>query len=65
MSTQERLKERQVALENSGVTDVKFCFGNLSQKPVSELASEAADALEAVSKGRAKKAKPIGDSMRK
>jgi hypothetical protein len=65
MTPEERLEQSRVALKKRGVKDVKFCFGSLSEKPISKLSSEAADALEAVSDGSANTALPLGDSMRK
>ncbi len=65
MSVEERLGNCQAALQERGVKDVKFFFGSLSEKPLTKLAAEAADALEAVLAGKAKKAPPLGDSVRK
>ena len=58
-SVEERLKTCQSALQNRGVTDVKFFFGSLFGKPLTELASDVADALECVAAGKSTELPPI------
>lgn len=60
-NAKERLMDTQAALEARGAKDVKFCFSNLSEKPLSQVANEVADALEAVLSGRTKALPSIGD----
>jgi hypothetical protein len=48
MSAEERLATCQAALRERGIQDAKFCFGQISERPVSQVASDVADALEAV-----------------
>ncbi len=64
MSAEERLNALQVALEERGVKDVKFLFGSVSEKGLSQLASDVADALDAVLGNRFAKLPPLGDSVR-
>lgn len=62
MSTgKERLDRCQAKLEALGYTDVKFFFSKIG-KPMSEVAAEAAEVLEAVLDSRVKSFKPFGDS---
>ena len=51
MSEESRLAQLQENLKQRGVRDVKFFFGNTWEKPVSKLAADAADALEAFANG--------------
>lgn len=65
MSAEVRLGKCQAALEKRGVRDVKFMFGVVSEKPLSQLASDVAEALEAVNGGNYKSLPSLGDSVRK
>lgn len=64
MSAEVRLQQCQAALVERGVRDVKFCFGSLSEKPVSQVGADVADALEAVNLGRFQDLPDLGDSRR-
>lgn len=65
MSVEVRLEKCQTALCERGVKDVKFQFGMVSEKSLSQLASDAADALEAVNSGEYKDLPPLGDTARR
>lgn len=64
MSAEVRLKECRTALQQRGVKDVKFLFGALSEKPLSQVASDVADALEAVNSGKFHELPKLDDSSR-
>ena len=64
MSVEARLENCQTTLCERGVKDVKFRFGAVSEKSLSQLSSDAADALEAVNKGEYETMAPLGDSAR-
>ena len=51
MNARERLLGVQTALEARGVKDVKFCFSNTSEKALSQVTAEVADALQAFLNG--------------
>ena len=56
----ERLKACEDALKERGVLDVKFFFGSsLHEKPLSDLASDVANALELVARGNLKDLPPL------
>ena len=64
MNAKARLQSLQAALKERGAEDVKFCFAALSEKPLSQVASEVADALDAYLKGNTNDLPPLGDSVR-
>ena len=64
MSAEERLEKLQAALTKRGVKDAKFFFGVVSEKPPSQLASDVAAALEAVTAGKFSLMPALGDSVR-
>lgn len=64
MNADVRLEHCQAALEKRGVRDVKFFFGALSEKPLTQLGSDVADALDAVNQGNFVDLPLIGDSVR-
>jgi len=64
MSAEERLEQLQSALAKRGAKDVKFFLGAVSEKPLSQLASDVATALEAVVGGNFSPLPPLGDSVR-
>lgn len=62
MSGYERLKAIQERLEARGVTDVKFAWSRgAREKPLSQVANEVADALEAYLDGRFRPLPPFND----
>ena len=58
---QERLKGIQSRLEKMGAKDVKFCFANTGDKPLSVVANDVANALQARLDDKHTIAKPFGD----
>ena len=64
MSDEERLEQLQAALVARGVKDVKFFFGSVSEKPLSQLTSDAADVLQAIVDKNYTQLEPVDDSVR-
>ncbi len=61
----DRLDRVQAELKKRGFKDVKFFFGPIGNKPLSEVANEAANFLEAILNGRTRPLPKFGDSVRK
>ena len=61
----ERLDRCQAELVARGYKDVKFFFAPTGNKTLSEVAAEAADALEDMLAGRFSDFEPFGDSVSK
>jgi hypothetical protein len=61
MNAKARLQGLEAALRESGVVDVKFFFTNTSEA-LSVIASDAADALQAVLDGNVSDFAGLGDS---
>lgn len=59
----ERLDQVQAKLVALGYEDVKFFFGHTENKTLSQVATEAADVLEAVLKKRYSDFKPFEESV--
>jgi hypothetical protein len=51
MNARVRLQDLQAALKERGAEDVKFCFSVTAEKPLSQVAAEVGDALEAYLQG--------------
>ncbi|MCA3268421.1 MAG: hypothetical protein ING19_20440 [Azospirillum sp.] len=64
MDAKMRLNRCRSLLEKRGVKDVKIVFGDLSEKPLSHVASDLAEALEAVAAGRFRELPKLQDSRR-
>ena len=65
MSAKERLQKLQAELEQRGAKDVKFCFSRTNAEvPLSHVANDVADALQALIDGRCTPMAKLGDSMR-
>ena len=64
MTPRERIQSCQDRLIARGVTDIKFFWGNASEKPLSQVCNDVADALEAALEGRCRPVPPFGDSQR-
>lgn len=62
--SEKRLEQLQAVLTERGYKDVKFFFGAISETPVSQLAADVADALDAVVQGQAIAQVGLGDSVR-
>jgi hypothetical protein len=60
-----RLKRIQERLEARGCVDVKFAWGATQDKPLSQVASEVADVLEAYLDGKTVPMRPFNDSPRR
>lgn len=63
MNAKVRLQALEAQLRERGVVDVKFFF-NRSNKALSGVMADVANALDAVVSGRFDNAKPLGDSVR-
>ena len=61
---QTRLKGLEQKLKDRGVKDVKFFWGPLDEKPLSQIAEDVCEVLEAVLSGNTKPLPPIGDSQK-
>lgn len=62
--SESRLAQLQDTLTARGYKDVKFFFGAISETPVSKLATDVADALDAVVNNLATRESALGDSRR-
>lgn len=65
MDAREKLSSVQAALEERGVRDVKFCFSDVTETPLSYVASDVAVAMDAYISGRVHLLPPLGDSVRR
>lgn len=52
MTPKERLQSIEQQLVARGVTDIKFAWGNISQKPLSQVTTEVCDVLQAYLDGK-------------
>lgn len=65
MSTQvERLKQKFDELKRSGLEDIKFIFGPLSEKTRDDVCSSINEALDAVDREEYEEVSELGDSRR-
>jgi hypothetical protein len=64
MGAEKRLEKCQAALQERGVRDVKFFFGVVSEKGLSQLSTDVADALEAVVRAEYEPFGSLGDTVR-
>ena len=64
MNARERLQKPQAVLEARGVRDVKFCFSDVRETPLSFLTEDVAVALQAYIDGKVHPLGPLGDSVR-
>ncbi len=64
-SAEQRLNSCCEQLKEDGVKDVKFCFAQLSEKPLSRVANDAAEVLSAIINKQHSGMKPLGDSQRR
>ena len=64
-STEQRLRGCTDALVDQGVKDVKFYFASLSEKPLSVLAQDTVEVLDAILESKYKALKPLDDTQRK
>jgi hypothetical protein len=61
MNAKERLLAVQAALVAGGAKDVKFYFSNTAEKPLTQVANEVADALQALLDGNVRPLGALGD----
>lgn len=61
MNARDRLQRLQAALKERGVEDVKFFFSSTDEKPLSQVATEVAEALEAYLAGHIEPMAPLND----
>jgi len=61
MNGRERLKQIQQKLEARGCVDIKLAWGWVQDKPLSAVASEVADVLEAFLDGKVRPLEPFND----
>ena len=64
MSAKERLEAVRAQLLEKGAQDVKFFFAGDSEAPLSHVAADVADALQAFIDGRGTPLAKLGDSVR-
>ena len=62
MSAKDRLQTLQAALDERGVTDVKFFFNLRDDTPLTTVMSDVSDVLQAYVDGKCEKMLPIGDA---
>jgi hypothetical protein len=61
VNAKERLLAVQATLEERGAKDVKFYFGNTAERPLSQVATEVADAIQALLNNNVRPLEPFGD----
>ena len=59
------LEDRCDQLSQRGVKDVKFCFASLSERPLSHVAKDVVEVMDAVLAKKFKPMAPLGDSQNK
>lgn len=62
MSEENKLFALQAELARRGVKDVKFFFGAISEKTLTDVASDVAEALQAVVDGKFSPMQPLNDA---